>query len=380
MLSRMKQILSSTGRLLATSADASLRSRRFQAKDVLLFVTYRCTSRCVGCNIWQRPNEVSRELEWPQWEPIFENLASAGVNKIELFGGDALLRKDLLLDMIRFCRANGIVSFLPTNSNGLTESTVRDLVEAGLDVVYLSLDELPDMDGTIRGTKRHFERVMQAIDWFREARGASKSPRIECLTTVAASNWRRVPELLAATRDRGADAHELWTMSEFPPSAVETSAVAGIVPNPYFMSTDGTSHRLSRHEAEALRSMVSDLRARSRDYAPMSINTETIEHLDVEALSTQRFPYQKCLPCTNMIVLSPYGEVTPCPYFGKYVLGNLSDSRLDEVWGNAAHRRFVGVQRREHLPICDHCSWKFAYRPFVATVRNEVRRVRERFL
>ena len=378
ILSKIKQILTSTGRLLAVSADASLRSRRFQAKDVLLFVTYRCTSRCVGCNIWQRPNPDRKELEWTEWRPIFEDLAAAGVTKVELFGGDALLRKELLFDMTRFCREHDILSFLPTNSNGLTEDTVTALVEAGLDVVYLSLDELPDIDGEIRGTKRHFERVMRAIAWFRAARGSGKSPRIECLTTVSAGNWRRLPELLGAARDHGADAHHLWAMSEFSPASVEASAVQGIAPNPYFMSTDGTSHRLSREEARELKSMLRDLRARSKEYAPMAIKTETIEHLDIAALSTQYFPYQKCLPCTNMIVLSPYGEVMPCPYFGNYVLGNLSESRLGEVWGSEKHTRFVQVQRRRELPVCDQCSWKFAYRPFLAAVRNETRRVWER--
>lgn len=378
MFTKAKNVFRSTKELLATSADESLRSRRFEPRAAIVFLTYRCTSRCVGCNMWQRPTEEQRELAWEDWLPVLERLAAAGIDKVELFGGDALLRKDTLVRMIDFCREHGIRTFFPTNSIGLTEKTVNALVDAGLNVVYLSLDELPDIDGTVRGIKRHFDKVMRAIDWFRTARGERTSPRIECITTVSASNWRRLPELLVCARDHGADAHHVWTMSEFTDAAIAASKVGGVAPDPYFVSTDGGSHRLSTADGEALRDMLVQIRANSHDYAPLDIKMQTIEHLDAGALSSGIFPHQTCLSCTNVVVVSPYGEVTPCPYYANYVLGNLKDRALGEIWANDMHREFVRTQRSQGLPLCDQCSLKFVYRPFMATVRNEARRLLER--
>ena len=328
--------------------------------------------------MWQRSAEANQELTWDDWLPVMENLADSGITKIELFGGDALLRKDALIPMINFCRDQKIQTFFPTNSSALTEKTARELVDAGLNVIYLSLDELPEFDGSIRGTKRHFEKVMRAMDWLQSARGRGTCPRIECITTVSASNWRYLPDLLTFSRDRGADAHHIWAMSDFPIAAVNASAVEGITPNPYFMATDGVSHRLSNADAEVLKRLLRKIRNQAEDYAPMSIKMVTIEHLDAESLASLRFPHQKCLVCTNSVIVSPYGDVMPCPYFSNYILGNLQDGKLKDIWGNNPHRVFTRMQHAKKLPLCNHCSLKFVYRPFVSTLKNEVDRTFER--
>ncbi|WP_405219690.1 radical SAM protein [Lentisalinibacter sediminis] len=380
MYTKLKNVLYSTSQLLKEGAGESLRSRSFQARDALVFLTYRCTSRCVGCNMWQRCEEPGDELSWDEWQPILADLADSGIRKVELFGGDALLRKELLIETVRFCRKHDIYTFFPTNSLGLTEKTARDLVEAGLNHVYLSLDELPEFDGAIRGIKRHSDKVLRAFEWLRAARGDGRFPRLDFITTVSASNWRSLPALLALSSERGADAHHLWAMSEFTKKAVSASPVNGVVPNPYFMSSDGTSHRLSRADAAELWQMLREIRANSDQYAPMDVKMETMEHLDPAALASLEFPRQKCVSCTNVVVLSPYGDVMPCPYYGNYALGNLRDVSLAQTWGNVAHRDFARLQQRHELPICDHCSLKFVHRPFSAVVRNEARRVRERLL
>jgi radical SAM protein with 4Fe4S-binding SPASM domain len=328
--------------------------------------------------MWQRPADSPQELDWPEWRPIMEELAAAGIRKVELFGGDALLRKDLLVNMVRFCREHDIYSFFPTNSIALTKQTATELVEAGLNVIYLSFDELPEIDGAIRGTKRHFDKVLRSVEWLRAARGPGSFPRIECITTVSAGNWRHLPELLAASRDGGADAHHIWAMSEFTPAVVAASPVAGVRPNPYFMSTDGSSHRLSHDEAADLWRMLRQIRADASRYEPMSVKMETMEHLDSDVLASLRYPRQKCGACATVVVLSPHGNVMPCPYFGDYVLGNLRDGKLGDCWGSEAHRQFAHEQQEDKLPICRQCSLKFVHRPFAATVRDEARRLRAR--
>jgi radical SAM protein with 4Fe4S-binding SPASM domain len=167
-------------------------------------------------------------------------------------------------------------------------------------------------------------------------------------------------------------------MSDFPMTAVRASSVGGIEPEPYFMSADGLSHRPSHTEAEELRGLLRSIAIQRAEYAPLSINMETIEHLNADSLSRLQFPRQKCLFCTNEVVISPYGEVLPCVYYNRYVMGNLSDKKLNEVWGNEAHRTFVGSQHSNRLPLCDHCSIKPVHRPLLSTLSNETRRLSER--
>ena len=107
---------------LKRGVEKSFHSYTHTPTDAIIFLTYRCTSRCTACNIWKRPVNIEEELTWEQWEPILENLANNNIKNIEMFGGDALLRKELLLKMIQFCTDHGIGTFMPTNSSSLTKN------------------------------------------------------------------------------------------------------------------------------------------------------------------------------------------------------------------------------------------------------------------
>lgn len=338
--------------------------------DAIIFLTYRCTSRCAACNIWKRPVNVDDELTWEQWEPILENLAKNGIRNIEMFGGDALLRKDLLLKMIRFCTDHGIGTFFPTNSSSLTEETVRGLVESGLGTVYLSLDEVPDIGESIRGVKRHFERVTKNIASFKRLRGESRRPRISCITTVSSLNYRYLGKLVEVAHEAGADEHMIRGISEFTNESVEVSAVDGVVPSPYFMPTDNKSHAYSEAQAKEFLDILSGIwKGRSRFY-PMSIDITNLKDVGVNDLMKLTYPHQTCVFATTQVVISPYGNVLPCLYYKNYHLGSVVHQDLAEIWGNGQHRHFCSQQQQHKIPLCDHCSIKFYHKTLLPSIKD----------
>ena len=71
------------------------RHLRVKPLNALGFLTFRCTSRCKTCNIWRR--EKIQELSKDQWLEVLGKLNQARINAFEIFGGDALLRKDAIL-------------------------------------------------------------------------------------------------------------------------------------------------------------------------------------------------------------------------------------------------------------------------------------------
>ena len=102
----------------------------------LLFVTYRCTNRCRMCTIWKRHDlhDISEELTLDEWKRTVDMIAASGVRNIELFGGDSLLRKDILFPVISFIRDNysNIQIDLPTNSNLIDRHTADLLISSGI--------------------------------------------------------------------------------------------------------------------------------------------------------------------------------------------------------------------------------------------------------
>lgn len=353
----------------------SIWSATYRPGHAIIFLTYRCTSRCSACNIWQRPVNKSEELTWEQWQPILENLASSGLRSVELFGGDALLRKPLLLEMIRFCTANDIATFFPTNSSSLTKNIVGDLIDAGLGTVYLSLDEVPEIGTSIRGVKRHFERATKGIAQFVEARGGQKSPRISCITTVSSLNYQHVPDLLRVAHEAGADEYMVRAISEFTNLAVAQSSVEGIAPSPYFMPTDERTHAFNREQARECLSMVADLKSRRSEFAPMSIDTTNIDGLTEANLENLEYPRQECVFATTNVVISPYGNVLPCLYYKNYHLGNLRRDSVKNIWGNSQHRKFCDAQRNGEIPLCDQCSIKAYHKTLGTLVKDSIRSI-----
>lgn len=358
---------------LKRGLEKSYHSFTYTPTDAIIFLTYRCTSRCVACNMWQRPVDIEDELSWEQWQPILENLAQSGIHNIEMFGGDALLRKDLLLQMIRFCTDHGIGTFFPTNSSALTEKTIEGLVDAGLGTLYISFDEVPDMGTSVRGVKRHFEKVAKSIEMVKKIRGARSTPRISCITTVSSMNYQHLETLNQAAFELGADEHMIRGISEFTPSMIAQTDVNGIHPDPYFMSTDGRTHAYTDVQADELLAIIDRIWHNRHKHLPMSTDITNLRGLAHENLTHLTYPHQTCVFATTQVVISPYGEVLPCLYFKDYVLGNLTEQNLAEVWGNGLHRQFCRQQQKQDMPLCDQCSIKFYHKTFIPSVKDVAR-------
>ena len=317
--------------------------------------------------------KIEDELTWEQWAPILENLAKNNIKSVELFGGDALLRKDVLVNMIRFCTDNNIYTFFPTNSSSLTEETVKDIVDAGLGTIYFSLDELPETEESIRGVKRHFERVTKSIQLFKKVMDGRKRPRIVCITTVSSMNYNHLDTFADFAYETGADEYEIHGITEFTTKAVETSAVDGILPDPYFMPTDDKSHAFSSEQARELLDILKRIRQKKVTYHPMSVTMANLEGLKAENLTELYYPHQTCLFATTQVVISPYGNVLPCLYYKDYHLGNMKSCDLSEIWGSEKHKIFCEQQRKNQIPLCNHCSNKYYHKPFIPVMKDVTR-------
>ncbi|MFT7128296.1 MAG: pyruvate-formate lyase-activating enzyme [Gammaproteobacteria bacterium] len=280
---------------LRRGARTSYHSYTYTPTDAIIFLTYRCTSRCMGCNIWKRPVDIDEELTWEEWKPILENLAKNNIKNVEMFGGDTLLRKDLLLKMIQFCTDKGICTSLPTNSISLTVKTVQSLVDAGLGTIYLSLDEVPDIGQSIRAVKRHFDRVVKSIGAFKKFSSDSHGPRISCITTVSCMNYRFLERLMKVAYEAGADEYMIRGISEFTNESVESSAVNRILPSPYFMPTDNKTHAFSEDQATELLDILKYIWKERAQYQPMSIDMTNLKQVNAENLAQLTYPHQTCV-------------------------------------------------------------------------------------
>ncbi len=135
---------------------------------MLAELTHRCPLSCPYCS---NPLELARidaELDTDTWVRVFREAADLGVLQLHLSGGEPASRRDLT-DLVRAAREAGLYTNLITSGIGLSERRLRELDEAGLDHIQLSLQGTDAaMADRIGGYKGGYDRKMQVAGWIGE--------------------------------------------------------------------------------------------------------------------------------------------------------------------------------------------------------------------
>ena len=144
-------------------------------RDLRISVTDRCNFRCPYC----MPAEIFGEAYQflPKDEILtFEEIArlarlfvGAGVNKLRITGGEPLLRVDLPNLIGQLSGIPGADDITLTTNGFLLAQQARQLADAGLDRITVSLDSLDDevfkrMNGRGFGTRRILDGVKKAAE------------------------------------------------------------------------------------------------------------------------------------------------------------------------------------------------------------------------
>lgn len=317
-----------------------------------LFLTYRCTSRCNTCKMWQKPAQKDKELSLSQWEYIVNILQKKGIKAIEIFGGDVLLRKDLLIPLIRYIKDLGMEIHSPTNCNLLDKDTARELIEAKVDVLYLSVDGVGEDHNKIRGVEGTFDKVTNAARYLNLARNGRKTTRLVCNTTVSKYNVDILENIAQFAKDMCFDEQHYEYVGEMTEDQIERSIIDGLKPAPYYVRGE-ESVLVNKEQAILLKKKLKEIRKKYKN--DRAIKTINIDMLSVDNLNKGVFPISKCYVERLEITIDPFGNVIICPFINNYIMGNLLIDDFDTIWNRQAHKIFRSYQNNKQIAICDHC-------------------------
>ena len=168
-------------------------------------VTRACNFRCRHCFVdaGRRGSEPSTEV----FEDLLGRAARSGIDSVGWSGGEPLLRRDLAR-LTSVAASLGMRVGLATNGYLATAARLRELQQAGLDVVQVSLDG-PDADRASRyrrGPRGHFRRAREAV-----SASSSLGLQTYVCALLAPETMGDAEAMVALARDLGA--HGLrWTM------------------------------------------------------------------------------------------------------------------------------------------------------------------------
>lgn len=170
----------------------SLAARQGRPMGVHLQVADRCNHSCRHC--YQVQGEKG-ELSFDQLRGVIDGIADAGVFTLNVSGGEATLRPDLL-DILRYARSRGFAVRLFTNGFLIDDAYAGALADVGLLEVHVSLysGEAREHDAVTR-VPGSFARTVAGVTALRAhgLRVVLKTPA----TTLSLTGTRSVEALAA---------------------------------------------------------------------------------------------------------------------------------------------------------------------------------------
>src|SRR5262245_27242913 len=136
----------------------------------LLELTHRCPLQCPYCSNPLELDRKSTELSTETWIRVFKEAAALGVIQIHFSGGEPTSRPDIVR-LIREAREAGLYVNLITSGVLANESLLDQMLEAGLDHIQLSFQDVEEANADRIGGYKGGHRKKLAFAKAVRARG-----------------------------------------------------------------------------------------------------------------------------------------------------------------------------------------------------------------
>jgi len=367
---------------------------------VQLRVTNLCNLRCKMCGQWgdtgiyradgfsdsatdgekerDRIKELigaKRQLSLPDYVRLLDEIAPSRPI-ISLFGGEPLLYPDIL-PLVREIKARDLTCTVITNG-GRLERYAKDLVEAGIDSIAVSIDGPPDVHDRIRGQKGSFDAAAAGVAavarWRREL--GRVLPMQIAILPVTELNMGDIAPALDALRGLPLDTINVglrWFVpedagAEYERVMHETFGVAGSSWKGFkFSWRDQAESTKTRQMTDLVKLLKSLRRRRLVDSALGKPWTSFVPEVAAEKVPEyfsdfrQTFGHEMCPVAWYFAQVEPDGEVCFCGDFPDYFIGNVRKQAFHEIWTGEKAWRFREKLAREPLPICARCCGNYVY-------------------
>ena len=393
-LGRMREGRRAVEAHLAAPGPANLPMPTF----VQLRVTNLCNLRCKMCGQWgdtgiyrngaspaatdgeqerRRIRELiglKRQLSLADYVRLLDELAPSRPI-VSLFGGEPLLYPDIL-PLVREIKARGLTCTVITNG-GKLEAYARDLVEAGIDLIAVSIDGPPDVHNRIRGQDDAYQKAaagVRAVAEWRRRLGRALPMQIAILP-ITELNIDSAPLALEALRALPLDTINVglrWFVpkeagAEYESVMRETFGVGGDSWKGFEFDAGKALSGKTAQMTGLVKLLKGLKRRRFFDSARGLPWTSFVPDVPAEKVPEyfsdfrQTFGHNLCPVAWYFAQVEPDGEVCFCGDFPDYFIGNVRKQPFADIWTGEKAGRFREKLAREPLPICSRCCGNFVY-------------------
>jgi MoaA/NifB/PqqE/SkfB family radical SAM enzyme len=311
-----------------------------------------CNARCRTCDRWKEKSDPTI-LSTGEGKNLIQQLAEAGVLNLTFTGGEPLLRKDIY-ELVAFAKQHRLSTSLYSNGLLINARRARDLIDSGLDLIYISLDgSTPALNDHLRGISGYFDLAMKGIESLKSLRNNSH-PKIFVAVTITRQNVHDLENMARLVKVSGLDGLSLQLALHAPKIMYRVEPDLALQPG------DGA----------ALQAAVDRVVENYGHYLPMNRDyyrhfADYVEQPDrlYEHLNTVGFA---------TAVINTWGDVYPDP-LETDSMGNIRQQTFKAIWFGeraSAVRRRIASQEHPVSLFDSFISMNFAVERAAATTFN----------
>ena len=269
-----------------------------------LNVTNDCNLRCVHC-CFKSGGRATGEMSLKQFEQLFTDFVALGGTRIDVTGGEPLMRRDILEIVEMAIQQFKLRTELVTNSLLLNDGILRRLRALGLMEMAVSVDgSTAEKHGQIRHTnKEDFAKIKHHLKL-----AADFGIKTKVNTVVFSTNLADLPVITELAIELGAREHGFYYFSPIGRGEARTDLVA---------------------DPLAWLETIREKLAPFRGDIKLSLETPIIESSRADKLDVSCY-----LANPWHLQILPDGHVYPCAIMAAYgrTLGSLVNKRLAQIW------------------------------------------------
>ena len=292
-----------------------------QLTNLHIEITSRCNERCIHCYI-PHDNKISN-INPDLFYDVLNQCKNMKLLHLTLSGGEPMLHKNFC-DFLRKCKEYDFSVNVLSNLTLLNDEIIKEMKETPLLGVQVSLysmnpnihDEITQMKGSFGKTKNAILKLIENDIPLQISCPIMKQNK-NCYDDVI--KWAKV--------------HNIHAGDDY------------VIIARYNRTTQNLSCRLSVDE---INEVINDKVTNDAKY---------LEQMEMAAEKKKNITSNDfvCSVCHSSICIADNGNVYPCAGWQDYIVGNVKETSLNDIWYNSEKVQYLRGLRRQDFPKCIKC-------------------------
>jgi len=325
-----------------------------ESSPVCLYLetTNRCNLLCTTCPRTYEDLEPPADMSWALFTRIVDQFPN--ISRVVLHGiGEPMMVKDLPR-MVRYLKDRGTYVLFNTNGTLLRPKKGRELIDAGLDELRVSLDAAEAKAFQLVRGRDWFGRIVRNIRDFVELKrsAGAANPRLSLWLTGLRETLEQLPDFIRLAADLGVPEVHLQRLVHFP----EGQGLAR-----------PESSLFERLECEETHCLAEAGRVAAELGIMLDASGAGEPEASLKRVDGQR-PWSICRRPWTLMYFTAHGRAIPCciaPFsmrgYESFTLGNATQQSLRDIWNGPGYQSFRASLLSDAPPLaCASCGLRWS--------------------